>query len=36
MQEKLNTLKNEFLEKLENIENEESLKELENNFLGKK
>jgi len=36
MKEKLNNLKNEFLENLKNIENEESLKELENNFLGKK
>lgn len=36
MKEKLNNLKEEFLKKLKNINNENSLKELENDFLWKK
>jgi phenylalanyl-tRNA synthetase alpha chain len=36
MQNKLNSLKKEFLKSLENINNKEDLKELEADFLGKK
>jgi phenylalanyl-tRNA synthetase alpha chain len=36
MQNKLNSLKKEFLENLEKITNKENLKELETDFLGKK
>jgi len=36
MQNKLDSLKKEFLENLENIKSEENLKELEADFLGKK
>jgi phenylalanyl-tRNA synthetase alpha chain len=36
MQNKLNSLKKEFLKSLENIKNKEDLKELEADFLGKK
>jgi hypothetical protein len=36
MKEKLIQLKNLFLEKLETVENQEQLKELEVEFLGKK
>ena len=36
MKEQLNTLKDNFIKSLEEVNNETELKELENNYLGKK